>query len=148
VVLELPPLRDRPEDIPVLAQAFLNRSAAKTNNNSLALGQTALRALQQHSWPGNVRELENRIKRGVIMAEGRHVTAADLELGDTARQCRTKTLKEAREEAEREVILAALQRHKWKIAPAAADLKISRPTFYELMEKLNIQRPTDQQEGL
>lgn len=142
VTLDVPPLRNRPGDIPVLAQAFLKRATAENHKTSLALGQTALRALQQHSWPGNVRELENRIKRGVIMAEGRQVTAADLELTDGVITPQVKTLKDAREAAEREVVLAALQRHKWKIAPAAVELDISRPTLYELMEKLGIKKPS------
>jgi two-component system NtrC family response regulator len=142
VVVDVPPLRDRPGDIPVLAKAFLHRSATENNKGSLSLSQAALRALQQHAWPGNVRELENRIKRGVIMAEGRHVTPDDLELSDSTIHAHVRTLKDARESAEREVILAALQRNKWKISPAAAELEISRPTLYELMEKLKIQKPT------
>lgn len=141
VTLELPPLRERLEDIPALARVFLRKFAADASRPNLTFSQATLRALQQYPWPGNVRELENRIKRGVIMAEGRHVTAADLELSvDTATQFR-RTLKDARESAEREVILAALKRNKWRIAPAAADLDISRPTLYELMEKLHIQKP-------
>jgi len=146
VVLDVPPLRDRPEDIPVLAKAFLARCAADNHKPSLSLGQAALRALQQHRWPGNVRELENRIKRGVIMADGRHVTAEDLELTDDAVQPHLRTLKDAREAAEREVVLAALQRHRWKISPASVELDISRPTLYELMEKLGIQKPANQGE--
>ena len=103
---------------------------------------TALSALQRHGWPGNVRELENRVKRAVIMAEGRRITPPDLELGTGP----PRTLKEAREEVERDLVLQALARHGGKIAPAAADLAISRPTFYELMEKLGIQRPDKSRE--
>jgi two-component system NtrC family response regulator len=139
--MELPPLRDRLEDIPVLAQVFLRKFASDANRPNLTFSQATLRTLQQYLWPGNVRELENRIKRGVIMAEGRHVTAADLELSVESGTHIRRTLKDARESAEREVILTALKRNKWKIAPAAAELDISRPTLYELMEKLNIQKP-------
>ena len=141
VVLELPPLRERQEDIVILAKSFLRKFAVETGRSSLILGQAALQALQQYSWPGNVRELENRVKRAVIMAEGRQVSALDLELADQIVLIRGRTLKDAREAAEREVICAALRRRKWKIAPAAADLEISRPTLYELMEKLHVHKP-------
>lgn len=140
VTIDLPPLRDRHEDIVVLAKSFLRRFAAENGRSALAFSPSALRALEAHDWPGNVRELENRIKRGVIMAEGRQVGPGDLELEVTGISS-ARTLKDARETAEREVISAALRRNKWKIAPAAAQLEISRPTLYELMEKLGIARP-------
>jgi two-component system NtrC family response regulator len=141
VVIELPPLRERPEDIPILAKAFLRRFAAEAGRASLTLGHLALSALRCHSWPGNVRELENRIQRSVIMAEGRQVSAEDLELAQAAAVSSGKTLRDAREGAERDAILSALRRQNWKIAAAAAELEISRPTLYELMEKLGIQKP-------
>ena len=146
VSIELPPLRDRQEDTVVLAKSFLNRFAAGTGRAALQFSQSALRALQQYQWPGNVRELENRIKRGLIMAEGRLVTPADLELGGDNLGGRLRTWKDARETAEREVVVAALKRHNWKIAPAANELDISRPTLYELMEKLKITKPGIQSE--
>jgi two-component system NtrC family response regulator len=149
VNLELPPLRDRQEDIAVLAKSFLRRFASENGRAALAFSPSALKALETHSWPGNVRELENRIKRGVIMAEGRQVNATDLEL-EAATGFPARTLKDAREAAEREIVVAALKKSKWKIAPAAAQLDISRPTLYELMEKLGIQKPVqtgDSREG-
>lgn len=141
VVLQLPPLRRRPEDIPILARTFLRKYATDAKRPNLTFSQATLRLLQQHSWPGNVRELENRIKRAVVMAEGRYVTAADLELTLEAAVQVRRTLKDVREAAERQAVLAALKRNKWRIAPAASDLDVSRPTIYELMEKLNIQKP-------
>ncbi|MBP9901961.1 MAG: PEP-CTERM-box response regulator transcription factor [Verrucomicrobia bacterium] len=147
VNLALPPLRERPEDIPILAKSFLKKFAPPSGASPGTFAPAALRALQQYPWPGNVRELENRIKRAIIMAEGRQVTSPDLELSDAPAAARVRTLKDAREAAEREVILAALQRHKWKIAPTAVELDISRPTLYELMEKLGIQKPEASSEG-
>jgi two-component system NtrC family response regulator len=88
----------------------------------------------------NVREVQNRVKRGVIMANGTRVSAKDLELDqeqDLAASSST-TLKQAREHVERELIEQALKRNAGKITSAAADLGISRPTLYELMEKLGI----------
>lgn len=145
VTISLPPLRDRSEDIAVLAASFVRRFAADNGRPSLSFSQSALRALTDHRWPGNVRELENRIKRAVIMAEGRQITPQDLELGETI--SRARTLKNARETAEREVVYAALQRSRWKIAPAAVELDISRPTLYELMEKLGLQKPSTASDG-
>jgi two-component system NtrC family response regulator len=143
VTVDLPPLRERQEDVLILAKFFLRRFGAENNRSSLTLNPSAQRALQQHRWPGNVRELENRVKRGVIMAEGRQVTPEDLELVDGFAPMKVTTLKEARETAERQCVLSALQRHRWKIAPAAEELEISRPTLYELMEKLGIEKPAE-----
>jgi two-component system NtrC family response regulator len=86
-----------------------------------------------------VRELENRVKRAVIMAEGKRITAEDLELASPT-SAMTLNLKEAREGAERDVVQRALRKHGGKIAPAAAEMGISRPTLYELMDKLGIEK--------
>ena len=139
VQMVLPPLRDRDHDVRLLAQFFLNKFAAQVNKPNLAFDQDAIRALNKHLWPGNVRELENCIRRAVIMAEGKRVTAKDLELN--AGQSTAVTLKEAREEVERKMLQLALKKHGGKIAPAAAELGLSRPTIYELMEKLGITNP-------
>ena len=74
VVINLPPLRDRETDIRLLAQEFLRRSAAKIGKSGLTFDHEAFRALKDHPWPGNVRELDNRVKRAVIMAEGKRLT--------------------------------------------------------------------------
>ena len=139
VQMVLPPLRDRDHDVRLLAQFFLNKFAAQVNKPNLAFDQDAIRALNKHLWPGNVRVLENCIRRAVIMAEGKRVTAKDLELN--AGQSTAVTLKEAREEVERKMLQLALKKHGGKIAPAAAELGLSRPTIYELMEKLGITNP-------
>jgi len=140
VTIRLPSLRERSSDVPLLAKAFLRKFAVQNGRAVEDFNPKSLRALQQHFWPGNVRELENRIKRAVIMAEGRYVTPADLELADGT-EGNFRTLKEARETVERELIQQALQRHGGKISRAAEVLGISRPTFYELMEKLGLGKP-------
>ena len=137
VVVKLPPLRERANDILLLAQSFLQKYAAEMKRSALRFGPEALRALEQHAWPGNVRELENRVKRAVIMAEGNQVSSADLELASPGGPA-SRTLKEAREALERDMIQQALRRNRGKISPAAAELGISRPTFYELMIKLGV----------
>ena len=144
VQMTLPPLRDREGDIRLLAQSFLQRFSREIGNQGLAFDREAVSAMRGHAWPGNVRELENRVKRAVIMAEGRRLTVQDLELAESKDSARATTLKEARENLEREMILQGLRKHSWKIAAAAAELGVSRPTLYELMEKLNIQRPAQE----
>jgi len=140
VVINLPPLRERETDVRLLAQEFLRRAAAKIGKNGLTFDHDAVRALKDHSWPGNVRELDNRVKRAVIMADGKRLTPADLELGNVAERPHAANLKEARENVERDMIQKALRKHGGKIAPAATDLGISRPTLYELMDKLGMKR--------
>jgi two-component system NtrC family response regulator len=140
VTIRLLPLRERGEDIVFLAREFLQRYSSQDGRPKMVFAPDALRAMNSHSWPGNVRELQNRVKRGLIMASGSRVTAKDLELqrdkGIVASAA--TTLRQAREHVEREMIEQALKRHSGKITSAAADLGISRPTFYELMEKLGI----------
>src|SRR5438105_5322534 len=140
VTIRLLPLRDRGEDVVLLAHEFLQRHAVQTGRTKLVFAPDAVRAITRYSWPGNVRELQNRVKRGVIMASGSRVTAKDLELepDQGVISSSATTLRQAREHVEREMIEQALKRNSCKITSAAADLGISRPTFYELMEKLGI----------
>ncbi|HMC27830.1 MAG TPA: PEP-CTERM-box response regulator transcription factor [Verrucomicrobiae bacterium] len=140
VVIKLPPLRDRGDDAEVLAQEFLQQFAVQCEKGRLRFGQDALRAIRRHGWPGNVRELQNRVKRAVIMADGKRITAADLELADGTELVPAATLKQARENVEREMVEHALKKHSGRISAAATDLGISRPTLYELMDKLRIGR--------
>jgi two-component system NtrC family response regulator len=137
VQLILPPLRDREGDVRLLGQFFLGRFGAQANKTGLAFDQEALRALDRHPWPGNVRQLENCIRRAVIMCEGKRLSVRDLELAPTEPGA-AASLKDARENLERDMIQSALRKHAGKIAPAAAELGVSRPTLYDLMDKLGI----------
>ncbi len=142
VQMVLPPLRERENDVRLLAQYFLGRFAAQLNKPHLAFDPDAIRAMNRHTWPGNVRELENCVRRAAIMADGRRVTAADLELNVSGLGPNVVTLKDAREAVERQMVQQSLKKHGGKIAPAAAELGLSRPTLYELMEKLGISKGT------
>lgn len=140
VTIRLLALRERGEDITLLGREFLRRYAAQEGRSSLMFAPDALRAIERHSWPGNVRELQNRVRRAVIMASGTRISANDLEL-DMAKSAAAsggRTLKQAREQVERDMIQQALKRHSGKITSAAAELGISRPTLYELMDKLGV----------
>jgi two-component system, NtrC family, response regulator len=146
VVVKLPPLRERERDTVLLAEAFLLRYAAEQGKRKLRFTKEAVNALQQYAWPGNVRELENRVKRSVIMADESKVTPADLGLEGVA-DSSSLDLKEAREKVERELLTKALRKHRGKISPAAAEMGISRPTFYEMLQKLGIPKPSDEAPG-
>jgi two-component system NtrC family response regulator len=139
VQITLPPLRDREGDIRLLAQYFLQKFVQQQGKAGLAFDQDALRALDRFPWPGNVRQLENNIRRAVIMAEGKRLTVKDLELS-TAAGGPGLTLKDARENLEREMIQTTLRKFSGKIAPAAAELGVSRPTLYDLMDKYGMAR--------
>jgi len=140
LVISLPPLRERGDDAMLLAQEFLQKYAAQNGKANIAFVPEALRAINRHPWPGNVRELQNRIKRAVIMADSRRITEKDLELSTGIGFSSSTTLKEARENVEREMVQRALKRNLGRISSAAAELGISRPTLYELMERLGISR--------
>ena len=140
IVVKVPPLRERQDDTVLVAKAFLNSYGGEHAKHGLSFAPDALRALSLHRWPGNVRELQNRVRRAVIMADGKRVGAKDLELTDTLSALPPQTLKEARESVEREMVQDALRRHRGKITSAAVELGISRPTLYELMDKLGIAR--------
>jgi two-component system NtrC family response regulator len=141
VQMNLPALREREDDVLLLAQAFLQTFAGQCGKSGLAFSPAAIHALQQHQWPGNVRELQNRVRRAIIMSGGSRLTPQDLELSATPDDQIGGTLKDAREAAERRVIQEVMRKHRGKISAAAAELDVSRPTLYELMEKLGIKRP-------
>ena len=147
IVIGLPPLRERENDVGVLAHEILRRCAAEVGKEGLGFDPEAIRILHRHAWPGNVRELQNRVKRAVIMAEGKRLTAQDLELLGVPPLPASTSLKEARESVERELVLEALRKHGGKIAPAAIELGIARPTLYELMEKLGLRKEPNSPES-
>lgn len=138
LVIEIPPLRERPGDPELLAHHFLN--VMKRQFNRLIEGFTpeAMAAIKAYHWPGNVRELENRVKRAVIMAEGRYLTPTDLNLAAAGLASRARSLREARDQADREALQEALVRANGNISQAAKLLGISRPTLYDLLRQHNI----------
>ena len=142
VVIRLPSLRERTGDIEYLAKAFLRKFAHENKRKISGFSRQTLQAISRYEWPGNVREMENRIRRAVIMAEGKQISVSDLDLSAVAvaSGLQGQSLKEAREHLERDIIQRSLARNKGKITAVAEDLGVSRPTLYELMEKLAIKR--------
>jgi two-component system NtrC family response regulator len=140
VVVKIPSLAERPGDATLLAKAFLKRFAKEMNPQVTGFAPDALAAIDAWQWPGNVRELENRAKRAAIMADGKLVTAADLDLQEGARDDPdVLNLKSARERADRKVIRHALARSEGNISSTARLLGISRPTLYDLLKHYDLQ---------
>jgi two-component system NtrC family response regulator len=138
VKISLPALRERKADVILMAKTFLDRYTIEIRKKIKGFSSQAIESIERYSWPGNVRELENRIKRAVIMSEGKKITIEDLEMGSNAGKKECMVLKDAREILEKELILKAVARNENNLTKAASDLGISRPTLYDLMEKLGI----------
>jgi two-component system NtrC family response regulator len=141
IVVKIPSLAERSGDAVLLARHFVNRFGRELNRGVQSLSPDAIDAVDAYSWPGNVRELENRIKRAVIMADGKTVTAADLELpstGTVAEDSMPINLRSAREVADRKAIRQAMSRTDNNISGAAKLLGISRPTLYDLLKQYRL----------
>jgi two-component system, NtrC family, response regulator len=139
IVIKIPPLAERHGDGTLLAKHFLNRFAKEMNPAIKGFAPSALAAINGWRWPGNVRELENRMKRAVIMADGKLITAEDLDLANGHEEGLPVNLKAVREEADRKAIRQALARTENNISNAAKLLGISRPTLYDLLKHYGLQ---------
>jgi two-component system NtrC family response regulator len=142
IVVKIPSLAERSGDAVLLARHFVNRFSRELNPAVHSLSPDAGEAIAAYGWPGNVRELENRMKRAVIMADGKAVTAGDLDLqegtpvGDDVLPI---NLRAAREIADRKAIRQAMSQSDNNISGAAKLLGISRPTLYDLLKQYRLQ---------
>ncbi|MDQ2971221.1 MAG: sigma 54-interacting transcriptional regulator, partial [Acidobacteriota bacterium] len=145
VPIEVPALRDRVEDIPLLARQFLGEASGRFGRKPKTLSPAAVEALQSHRWPGNVRELKNLIERVVILSAGDEILPEDFhfrraadELGEDL-PASDASLKDAREEFERRYILAALRRHRGNVSRAAEALDVERSNLYRKLRSYGIE---------
>ncbi len=135
VTVQVPPLRERGEDVALLANTFLRR-AGREQRRRVRFSSEALQALMAYPWPGNIRELENKVSRAVIMAPGRLIEPADLDLQPVESEPpASASLREARAQAERQALVEVLSHHQGNISRAARELKVSRPTLHSLLDK-------------
>ncbi len=140
IVVRIPSLAERPGDAVLLARHFVSRYARELNPQVKGLAGDALAAIDGWAWPGNVRELENRVKRAVILADGKLVSASDLDLvRGTGDDDGVINLRAAREAADQHAIRRAIARSDGNISSAARMLGVSRPTLYDLMKTYNLQ---------
>jgi transcriptional regulator with PAS, ATPase and Fis domain len=145
--ISAPPLRDRGDDITLLAQVFLSEAEVDVGRSNLSLTAEASEALRAYPWPGNVRELRNVILRAAATAPDKQISARDLLL-DTSTHDRlsaapnstARTLRETVVRSERDALLGALEACGWNFSRTASHLGISRMTLYRLLHKCNISR--------
>jgi two-component system, NtrC family, response regulator len=138
IVVRIPTLAERSGDAALLAKHFLMKFAPTMNPAVMGFGLDALAAIDRWNWPGNVRELENRIKRAVIMADGKLIRASDLDLplpADDDGGADMINLKAVRDDADQRAIRRAIARTEGNISGAAKLLGISRPTLYDLIKQ-------------
>jgi len=138
LTINAPPLRERGDDVRMLAEYFLEFYSKHHKRRIRGFTQAALRAIQSHPWPGNVRELENRVQRGVILARDAYLRPEDLELAEPQEES-PRTLQAARDEAERRLLVESLTRNAGNITRAAREIDVSRPTFHDLLRKHGIE---------
>ncbi len=138
VGVHIPSLREREGDAVLLAKFFLQQFTESLNKSFRGITKEGLNAIAAYDWPGNVRELENRMKRAIVLAEGKYIGAEDLDidLGKSATQ--VPTLRQAREAAEHDAIVRALKMSQKNLTAAAKVLGVSRPTLYDLMKTHNL----------
>jgi two-component system response regulator HydG len=145
IPMHLPPLRERRNDIPLLARHFLARFAAEQNKTIDGFTPEAMRILLHYDWPGNVRELENSVEHAVVLAKGLAVEPGDLpslvlESGRT-RPPKASPRLQTIAEREKELLWEALERCNWNKKEAARHLGISRNTLYQKLKRYRVARP-------
>jgi DNA-binding NtrC family response regulator len=135
IEIHIPPLRDRREDIPLLAQHFLLGYSQRYRKNISSFDSAATAALREHSWPGNVRELDHAVERGVLLSPGPQVRAADLGLRPAAHGGAARLEEMNLDEVERYLIQRTLARHDGNVSKAAQALGLSRSAMYRRLQK-------------
>jgi len=136
ITLTLPPLRDRGEDVPLLAQYFLSRFAAQYDSRARGFSNDCVRAMKNYYWPGNVRQLENRVKKAVIMSDRALLSPEDMGLRDGEKRA-VRPLAEAEEDFKKAYIREVLELNNWNKAATARDLGVDPRTIFRYIEKFD-----------
>lgn len=140
--IHLPPLRERGEDALLMATFFLKGTAASSHGKKIrGYSREAIEAIQSHQWPGNVRELCNRVRRGVVMAEGSEITPQDLGLTceDLSSANGLDSLRAAHRRIEMELITKAMSVHQGNLSRVAQELEVCRSTLYRKIREFNLE---------
>ncbi|MCE5313306.1 MAG: PEP-CTERM-box response regulator transcription factor [Nitrospiraceae bacterium] len=138
ITISLPPLRERGDDVVMLANYFLNKYSQDSRKKIKGFAADALNCIKNYEWPGNVRELENKVQRAVLMSDDKHVSIDDLGLAGSASSDSPKcllTLKEAKERLEKQMLLEAQKRHDGNMTRISDELGVSRTTLYDIMKR-------------
>jgi two-component system NtrC family response regulator len=137
ITVEVPPLRERGEDILILSRDLLDRLAGEHGRAISGFSRSAVAAMMSHAWPGNIPELETRVRRAVVMSRGRLVSSGDLGLNGEDRPAE-RTLGEAKSDLERSMVTDALKQAAGNVSRAARSIGVSRPTMYDLIRKYGL----------
>ena len=141
IIISIPPLRDRDDDVVLLARIFLNQYKDEYGTKTTGFSDEAVEAMLSHSWPGNIRELQNKLKSAVVLAEGSVINADDLGLVVKVndKQPMVLNLREVREVAESKAIRRAYHQSEQNISRTAELLGVTRPTLYSLIDKYHLE---------
>ncbi len=137
VNINVPPLRERIEDIPLLVEYFIKKYCTSMNRPAMTIETAALRKLEEFPFPGNIRELENMIERAIVVGNGKKITLKDLPLGKTV----APTTFESLSDLEKNHILQILAKYNWNISVSAKALKVDRVTLYNKIKKYDLKPP-------
>ena len=134
VNIQIPPLRDRKEDIPLLVDYFIKKYCTSMNKPPATIDQTALRRIQEFNFPGNIRELENMIERAIVVGDGKKIGLKDLPLEKTIMSSSAESL----DDFEKAFVLQILNKYSWNISRTAKALKVDRVTLYHKIKKYDL----------
>ena len=134
VNIQIPPLRERQEDIPLLVEHFIDKYCTSMSRDRISIDPAALKRLESYDYPGNVRELENIIERALVVGNGKEITVKDLPLGKDS----VDTHYESLEDLEKKYILEILEKYDWNISRSARALKVDRVTLYNKIKKYKL----------
>lgn len=136
VNIQIPPLRDRKEDIPLLVDYFINKYCTSMNKPPVPIDSAALKRLQEFNFPGNIRELENMIERAIVVGNGKKISLKDLPLEKTIVTSSAESL----DDFEKAFILQILDKYSWNISRTAKALKVDRVTLYHKIKKYGLKQ--------
>ena len=134
VNIQIPPLRERKDDIPLLVNYFINKYRTSMNKPNASIDTAALSRIQEFNFPGNIRELENMIERAIVVGNGKRITLKDLPLEKTF----VSNTAESLDDFERAFILQILNKYEWNISRTARALKVDRVTLYNKIKKYDL----------
>jgi len=138
ITIEIPSLRDRGNDIILIAEFYLNKYAGKYDKPGLKINQSATQKLLKYGWPGNVRELQHTIEKAVILADDKVLNEDSFSLNDKAASLQRELTVKTIDEMEREMILSSIHKEKGNMSSVAKNLGITRQTLYNKLKRYGI----------
>jgi DNA-binding NtrC family response regulator len=134
VNINVPPLRERVEDIPLLVHHFINKYCTAMSRDLVSIEPSAMKRLEEFEFPGNVRELENMIERAIVIGNGKEIRLKDLPMGKEVSYSSAESL----DDLEKNHIVQILNKYNWNITRSAKALKVDRVTLYNKIKKYDL----------